>query len=395
MIGDYEARTVALVQQAHVVRQGIREDLQKLDVLYQRHRDAVDQARVQLQECEFRHEIGEFTQEDFQRGQQAAEHTLSEREQEFESVRTLRLRYLELLPGRGGPPPAPIRPSPVVVAGPRETSSGGSSVGASASTIPTVPHPAIVRPADPPVEVPAAIPAVPRSPAAVPPADLPVVESPSPAENATVFLKSPLAEEPAAIPAVPLSAPAVPSADLPAEKSSSPAEGATVFLKSPSTGELPSIPAVPLSTATAPLADLTVEEPSSPAEDATVFLKPPSAADFQVPPRRSSGNGEPSDTILLSAAMLIEDRDGLPGARHRLSGISTTIGRTSENQITVADKEVSRRHAEIVRTEAGFVVKDLGSPNGTFVNGERVTEHSLKEGDRIKMGGKFFIFKAP
>ena len=61
----------------------------------------------------------------------------------------------------------------------------------------------------------------------------------------------------------------------------------------------------------------------------------------------------------------------------------------------VPDKKVSRRHAEIALSEGGYVLKDLGSPNGTFVNGEPVTEHRLKEGDRITMGGQVFVFKAP
>ncbi len=54
---------------------------------------------------------------------------------------------------------------------------------------------------------------------------------------------------------------------------------------------------------------------------------------------------------------------------------------------------MSRRHAEIVLAETGYVVKDLGSPNGTFVNGERITEHRLHDDDRIAMGGQVFVFK--
>ena len=98
VIGDYQARMAAIAEQADPVRQRVRDDLKRLEALYHRYGEALDQARVQLQECEFRREIGEFTQEEFQRCQQAAERTIGEREIEFEGVRKLRLRYLELLP---------------------------------------------------------------------------------------------------------------------------------------------------------------------------------------------------------------------------------------------------------------------------------------------------------
>jgi pSer/pThr/pTyr-binding forkhead associated (FHA) protein len=56
-------------------------------------------------------------------------------------------------------------------------------------------------------------------------------------------------------------------------------------------------------------------------------------------------------------------------------------------------KEVSRRHAEIVAEEHDYVLRDLDSPNGTFVNGARIVEHRLKEGDKLTVGGKVFLFK--
>ena len=92
--------------------------------------------------------------------------------------------------------------------------------------------------------------------------------------------------------------------------------------------------------------------------------------------------------------MLIEDRGGLPGTHYRL-GPLTMIGRTPENNIVVAVKAVSRRHAEIAMKDGGYVVKDLDTPNGTFVNGERIIEHRLQEGDKVAIGGKVFVFKAP
>jgi pSer/pThr/pTyr-binding forkhead associated (FHA) protein len=127
----------------------------------------------------------------------------------------------------------------------------------------------------------------------------------------------------------------------------------------------------------------------------TNFMRPPSATDFNLPPQsKTDGDTEAFGTIAMSPAMLIEDRGGLPGAHHRLGRV-TTLGRTPDTKIVVHTKEVSRRHAEIVMAGGGYLVKDLGSPNGTFVNGERITEHRLKEGDKVTLGGKVFVFKAP
>jgi hypothetical protein len=135
--------------------------------------------------------------------------------------------------------------------------------------------------------------------------------------------------------------------------------------------------------------------PAAVGDNHTIFLRPPSTDDFKVP---VSGPGVDEtrafDTISVSSAMLIEDRSGLPGAHHRL-GASTNIGRTPDNQIVVPIKEVSRRHARIVLTDGAYVLKDLGSPNGTFVNGERITEQRLQEGDKVTMGGKVFVFTGP
>ena len=99
VMADYQVRMTAILEQANAVRQQVRDGLRKVELVHDRYREALDQATVQLQECEFRREIGEFTPEEFQRCQQAAQRTIGEREAEFESVRKLRLRYIELLPG--------------------------------------------------------------------------------------------------------------------------------------------------------------------------------------------------------------------------------------------------------------------------------------------------------
>src|SRR5439155_504930 len=67
----------------------------------------------------------------------------------------------------------------------------------------------------------------------------------------------------------------------------------------------------------------------------------------------------------------------------------TTIGRSSMNDLPISDKMLSRQHARIVKDDdGGLVVEDLGSRNGTFLNGDRLAiPQPLKAGDRITLGG--------
>lgn len=71
----------------------------------------------------------------------------------------------------------------------------------------------------------------------------------------------------------------------------------------------------------------------------------------------------------------------------------TTIGRMPENQVRLEHGTVSRRHAQIAYTGEGFVVRDLGSDNGTFVNGERIEERAVEDGDRLQFGVLRFVFR--
>lgn len=122
-----------------------------------------------------------------------------------------------------------------------------------------------------------------------------------------------------------------------------------------------------------------------------MVMAPPSAEAFRVP--GVDKEAETFSTKVLTPAVLIEDRDGVPGASHRLGAV-TSIGRAADNQIELKSKEASRRHAQIVTVDGAYVLKDLGSPNGTMVNGDRITEHKLQAGDKITMAGKTFVFKA-
>ena len=72
-----------------------------------------------------------------------------------------------------------------------------------------------------------------------------------------------------------------------------------------------------------------------------------------------------------------------------------TIGRGSENSLCLPDQSISRYHAEVIRLGSDFLLRDLGSTNGSFVNGDRVTEQLLNDGDTIRFGnaGIKLLFK--
>lgn len=82
------------------------------------------------------------------------------------------------------------------------------------------------------------------------------------------------------------------------------------------------------------------------------------------------------------------------GVSYALAKPSVTIGRLPESDVVVDDAGASRQHARIRRTDAGFVLTDLGSTNGTMVNGEPIQEHVLEHGDRITIGETELEFRS-
>jgi two-component system, NtrC family, sensor kinase len=80
------------------------------------------------------------------------------------------------------------------------------------------------------------------------------------------------------------------------------------------------------------------------------------------------------------------------GNRFELEGTSFQVGRDSSNTIQLHDSEVSRHHAEIRFHEGEFVISDLNSSNGTFINGKRIERHKLESGDQVQAGGTLMLF---
>ena len=83
------------------------------------------------------------------------------------------------------------------------------------------------------------------------------------------------------------------------------------------------------------------------------------------------------------------------GDRVDLADGEVLIGRLADCRIVVSDGNTSRHHARISRSGSGFVIADLNSTNGTFVNGDRlVADHRLADGDIITVGSVSLRFEA-
>lgn len=95
---------------------------------------------------------------------------------------------------------------------------------------------------------------------------------------------------------------------------------------------------------------------------------------------------------MASQYQLIMRTGPTPGATFTLEGDQLNIGRDSTNEITINDAEISRRHARLTFQGGKYVLEDLGSTNGTFVNGQRLAgPRVLKDGEVVSFGEQIVL----
>ena len=124
--------------------------------------------------------------------------------------------------------------------------------------------------------------------------------------------------------------------------------------------------------------------PAPPADDLVETARHPQPAPPPARPRRVN----PADRPWLD----------VDGERYPLMGAITILCRDDAADIILDDPGISRRHSELrVTTDGPHVIttiRDLGSTNGTFVNGERITSEHLEDGDRVTVGRTSITFRA-
>jgi pSer/pThr/pTyr-binding forkhead associated (FHA) protein len=92
------------------------------------------------------------------------------------------------------------------------------------------------------------------------------------------------------------------------------------------------------------------------------------------------------DALPPGSALLVVQRGPSAGSRFLLDTETVSAGRHPESDIFLDDVTVSRRHASFRRTPEGYIVSDVGSLNGTYVNRDRVDEVLLAGGDEVQIG---------
>ena len=94
-------------------------------------------------------------------------------------------------------------------------------------------------------------------------------------------------------------------------------------------------------------------------------------------------------------ALVVRAGGGRAGETFETSGLRTLIGRSPECHVFLDDVTVSRRHAEIVPENDRYVIRDLGSLNGTFVNRRRIETAELSADDDVQIGKYRLTFLVP
>jgi pSer/pThr/pTyr-binding forkhead associated (FHA) protein len=100
------------------------------------------------------------------------------------------------------------------------------------------------------------------------------------------------------------------------------------------------------------------------------------------------------DALRAGTALLVVLRGPNTGARFLLDDDEVASGRHPDSDIFLDDVTVSRKHAVFRREGDTFVVRDVGSLNGTYVNRERIDEVALKTGDEVQIGKFRLVFYA-
>jgi pSer/pThr/pTyr-binding forkhead associated (FHA) protein len=85
-------------------------------------------------------------------------------------------------------------------------------------------------------------------------------------------------------------------------------------------------------------------------------------------------------------AKLVILNQGMTGRAFEVNVERTTVGRVEDNTFQIADPSVSSHHAEIILKGSDLLIRDIGSTNGTFINGEKITEAVLQPGQTLRFG---------
>jgi pSer/pThr/pTyr-binding forkhead associated (FHA) protein len=122
--------------------------------------------------------------------------------------------------------------------------------------------------------------------------------------------------------------------------------------------------------------------------------EPPVDPSAEAPAHLSGADQATVDALRAGTALLVVLRGPNTGARFLLDADEVSSGRHPDSDIFLDDVTVSRKHASFRREGDRFLVRDVGSLNGTYVNRERIDEAALKTGDEVQIGKFRLVFYA-
>jgi ABC transport system ATP-binding/permease protein len=193
----------------------------------------------------------------------------------------------------------------------------------------------------------------------------------------------PAATPPADHPGTSLSVPPAPPVPVPPAPEPAPGRDSESWWQPPPEAEPAPPPVVPPPPASP-------HEPVAPREHAPRHAAAAAAA-AAAAPAQPVQRDQPAQSAQPD---LLPSVDRRPTARMPLPAKAMRIGRTPENDLVLSDLNVSRQHAELRKSPTGsYEIVDLGSHNGTFVNGQRVSSQALTEQDLVSIGSSTFRLK--
>lgn len=127
--------------------------------------------------------------------------------------------------------------------------------------------------------------------------------------------------------------------------------------------------------------------PETPAEStSTLSFGAPDRAEGEAESHLSAAEEAAVEALPQGSALLVVQRGPSAGSRFLLDTDEVSAGRHPDSEIFLDDVTVSRRHAVFRRTSHGYLVADVGSLNGTYVNRDRIDEVLLSGGDEVQIG---------
>ena len=132
-------------------------------------------------------------------------------------------------------------------------------------------------------------------------------------------------------------------------------------------------------------------DPDTPAPE--VSTRNPSRADLTSTRAVATNTAERLGITQGPARLVVLDSSGAPADHISITNSPVDIGRMSSNDVVLSDPNVSRQHARLRREGDRWFLQDLGSTNGTAVNGNAGTEHELHHGDRLSFGTSELLFE--